>query len=98
MAINEKTKQNIDNAVNVSKDALNKAGAALQDFGNKSVLRIEIAQLTAKQKKEYEDIGRDVYKILIEDAKASVSKERVASRLDEVTRIGEEIVKRKVAL
>ncbi|GMO12004.1 MAG: hypothetical protein Ta2A_21310 [Treponemataceae bacterium] len=98
MAINEKTKQTIDAAVTTTKDALTKAGGALHEFGNKSVLRIEITQLASKQKKEFEAIGREVYQIFVEDEKASVPKAKVAAHLDEITRINDEIAKRKVAL
>ena len=46
----EKAKDVMDKVVVSSKDAFSKAGNAIQKFGDKSVLKIEIMQLKSKRK------------------------------------------------
>ncbi|MCI6953425.1 MAG: hypothetical protein MR839_05965 [Spirochaetia bacterium] len=40
----------LDKGVDMSRDAITKAGDVVQDMGNKGVLRIEILQLKEKQR------------------------------------------------
>ena len=49
----EKAKDVMDKVVVSSKDAFSKAGNAIQKFGDKSVLKIEIMQLKSKRKNAY---------------------------------------------
>lgn len=51
----------------VSKDAFSKAGNAVQNFSDKSVLKIEKQQLKGKRSKKFEELGEAVYELLNKD-------------------------------
>ena len=53
----EKAKDVMDKVVVSSKDAFSKAGNAIQKFGDKSVLKIEIMQLKSKRKNAVSKLG-----------------------------------------
>ena len=61
MAFMDKVKDFMDKSVEVSKTALTKAGEAVQDFGDKSVTKIEIKKLESKQEKLFCELGSFVY-------------------------------------
>ena len=52
MAFVDKMKDFFDKSVEASKSAFEKAGDAVQDFGDKSVAKIEIKKLEAKLEKQ----------------------------------------------
>ena len=61
MAFVEKMKNFFDKSVEVSKSAFEKAGDAVQDFGDKSVTKIEIKKLETKLEKQYAEIGKFIF-------------------------------------
>ncbi len=61
MAFMDKVKDFMDKGVEVSKTAFTKAGEAVQDFGDKSVTKIEIKKLESKQEKLICELGSFVY-------------------------------------
>lgn len=48
----------LDRGVESSKNAFHKAGSKINDFSDKSVLRIDIARLNSKLEKLYEELGK----------------------------------------
>ena len=61
MAFMDKVKDFMDKGVEVSKSALSKAGEAVQDFGDKSVTKIEIKKLENKLEKLICELGSYVF-------------------------------------
>ncbi len=59
----DRMKTCIDKGVDVSKDMFSKAGSAIQDFGDKSVTRIELHQLESKAKQEFASLGMQIYEL-----------------------------------
>ncbi|MDR3283844.1 MAG: hypothetical protein LBS97_01535 [Treponema sp.] len=111
MAIDETVKSYVDKGMVASREALSKAGAAskealtkaggaMREFGDKSVLRIEIIQLEGKLKKTYENLGIQVYEALNSQPEAVSSAEDavVAGCLTEIARLRSEIERRDAAL
>ncbi|MGN0738896.1 MAG: hypothetical protein ACI4LX_01845 [Treponema sp.] len=96
----EKVKGALDKGLNASKKALGIAGEAVQDFSDKSALRIEKKQLESKLKKQYELIGEYAAAAFLSKKNVSLtSKDRKISEfLAEVSRIQKEIDIRKDAL
>jgi len=52
------SKTALDKGAEVSKKALDKAGTAVQDFSDKSVVRIEKRQFEAKRDELYKNLGK----------------------------------------
>ena len=79
---------------------LDSAGNAISDFGDKSVVRIEITQLNSKLDKAYKELGRTVYEALSQGEGTSVSSgdENIASKLTGIKELLEGIEKREKAL
>lgn len=71
----ETMKKFFNKSVEVSKDALVKAGTAVQDFSDKSKVTIKIKQLENKVQKEYALIGSKVFDFFAESPEASLTKE-----------------------
>lgn len=96
----DKVKGVLDKGLNASKKALGIAGEAVQDFSDKSALRIEKKQLESKLKKQYEFIGEYVAAVFLSKKNASLTSKdkQVSEYLAEVLRIKKEIDVRKNAL
>lgn len=60
----EKFKEALANGVKSSKEMLSKAGAAVQKFSDKSVIKIEKQQLISKQKDKYSEMGKKLSDLL----------------------------------
>lgn len=75
MSFLDKVKGAVDKGVEVSKDAFTKAGSAVQDFGDKSVLRIEIKQLESKIEKSMISLGNKAFESLSADPSVAISLE-----------------------
>lgn len=93
-------KDAFDKGVEVSKSALNKAGDVVQDFGDKSVMRIEKHQFESKRNEHYALLGKKVAEKFINDNAVSVQADdaELSSIVDEIKRFGEEIAKREELL
>ena len=74
------------------------AGEAISDFGDKSVVRIEIGQLKSKLSKAYADLGKNVYEKFEMQKLTQISTSDdldVASLVDSIRKIEAEIKKRE---
>lgn len=100
MSFSEEVKKYVDKGVEVSKDALTKAGSAVQKFGDESVVRLEKIQLEKQLKDDTEKLGKTVYEILAVQGKEriEVTDESVASIVNEMKKLEAEIVARKNVL
>jgi len=94
--LKEKFKSGMDTFFNKSKKALGKAGNAVQDFSDKSVIRIEKHQLESKKNEQITKLGQLAFDKFKSDDTAvlSASEESVVSILQEIAKIDEEIEKR----
>lgn len=100
MAFLDKMKEYFDKGLEVSKDAISKAGDAVQDFGDKSVVRIEIKQLESKLNKEYASLGTQVFGLYKADQSSPLSFDngQISGIIAEIQRLTDEIDARKAAL
>ncbi len=97
MALLDKMKEYLDKGIEVSKEAFSKAGDAVQDFGDKSVVRIEIKQLESKLNKEYASLGTQVFNLSVISNEKSLSFDdpHVSGIIAEIHRLIDEIDARK---
>lgn len=97
MAFLDKMKDYFSKGVEVSKDALSKAGDAVQDLGDKSVLLIEIKQYESKLNKELLSLGQQVYSIYHENGDELVKFDdvQVSGIIAEIKRLKAEIAVRR---
>lgn len=94
-----KVKDYLDKGWNVTKKGLGKAGDAVQDFSDKSVVTLEVKQLEAKKKKQLLLLGEKAYELLSKkDATVSSKDEEIATLLSEIKKIDKEISKKEKAL
>ena len=100
MAFLDKMKEYLDKGVEVSKEALSKAGDAVQDFSDKSVTKIETHQLISRQNKEYRALGQAVLKFFEENPSATLSADNslISGIMEEIQRLEKEIVQREESL
>jgi hypothetical protein len=100
MSFSEEVKKYVDKGVEVSKDALTKAGSAVQKFGDESVVRLEKIQLEKQLKDDTEKLGKTVYEIFAVQGmeRIEVTDESVASIVNEMKKLEAEIVARKNVL
>ncbi|NLM00721.1 MAG: hypothetical protein GX220_04630 [Treponema sp.] len=96
----EKMKSFFDKSVEVSKDALSKTGKAVQEFSDKSIVRIEIKQLENKIQKEYVELGSKVFSFFNSDkqGKLSIDDDFISSAVKKIVHYNEEIERRNVEL
>lgn len=100
MAFKEDVQKYIEIGVNASKEAFEKAGKAVNKFGNDSVLRIEKMKIQGQLKKEITELGLDVLKSFIDDGKDSIasSEPDIARHIEKIKMLKEEIAKREDSL
>ncbi len=82
-------KQAISTSMEGSRDFLDKAREKVHDFGETSVIRIEIRQLENQAKQEMLKLGTMSYELLVEEGKGSISQKTpelkdVFQKLDEL--------------
>ncbi|MCM1321394.1 MAG: hypothetical protein NC041_05875 [Bacteroides sp.] len=96
----ELMKNYLDKSVEISKEALAKANASIEDFGGKSVARIEIKQLESKMQKQLAVLGLAVYDAFEKDsgAQISLSDAKFAEIIGGITECRAEIEKRQDSL
>ncbi|MGP1604553.1 MAG: hypothetical protein ACTTGZ_09030 [Treponema sp.] len=89
----EKVRDGMDKFIESSKKVLGAAGNAVQDFSDKSVVRIEKSQFESKLHEQYRKFGEYVADILIADSSASIntSDSKVSDFLAEINNISKEI-------
>ncbi|MBQ1629193.1 MAG: hypothetical protein II098_08575 [Treponema sp.] len=95
-----KFRSGMDKFVESSKKALSQAGNAVQDFSDKSVIRIEKHQLETKKDEQLKKLGSlAVEKFLNDDsAVLSASEEAVVTILEEIRRLNTDIAEREEKL
>lgn len=93
MAFMDKVKDFMDKSVEVSKSALTKAGEAVQDFGDKSVIRIDIKKLESKLEKLINELGSYVFDKFNSENADSVyaSEEKIASIIKNINEVKNQI-------
>ena len=93
MAFVDKVKDFMDKGVEVSKTALTKAGEVVQDFSEKSVIRIDIKKLESKLEKLINELGSYVFdKFNFENAESVyASDEKVASIIKNINEVKSQI-------
>jgi predicted DNA-binding protein (UPF0278 family) len=64
MAFVENVKKYVDKGIKVSKDAFSKAGTTASRWGDQGVKKVELLQLSAKLKEQYEKLGEAVYQAI----------------------------------
>lgn len=84
-----------DKVIESSKKGLKSAGSAINEFGDKSVLRIELSQLKSKLSKIYGEFGEWTVAALEDGDSASIGKDdpKVAEYLAQIKSIRENIEK-----
>lgn len=94
----DKMKDFMDKGIEVSKEALIKAGSKVQDLGDKSVTKIETVQLQHKLEKEFSLLGLQVWDVLCQQKESSiqVSDARISGIVEEISRLKNELDKRSV--
>lgn len=93
MAFVDKVKDFMDKGVEVSKTALTKAGEAVQDFSEKSVIRIDIKKLESKLEKLINELGSYVFDKFNSENAESVyaSEEKIASIIKNINEVKSQI-------
>lgn len=109
MAISEKIKEYVDKGLEVSKTAFDKgvdaskkafdkASNAVQDFGDKSILKIEKKQFESKRDNEYAKLGKRCAEKFFAGEEVNASDEDAKIILDEIARLTNEIKAREETL
>lgn len=94
------SKTAFDKGMEASKTALNKASNAVQDFSDKSVVRIEKHQFETKKEEQLLFLGKKVFERFSSDAASALHSDDadIAAIVAEVKHCDEEIAKREAAL
>lgn len=100
MAFIDKMKEYLDKGVEVSKEALTKAGDVVQDLSDKGVTKIETHQLVSRQNKEYRALGQAVRQFFEDNPSGSLTAQdsRIAGIITEIQRLDKEIDLREESL
>ena len=87
----------IDKGVEVSKKGLKSAGEAINDFSDKSVLRIELSQFKGKRAKACATLGADIYELYSKNSSSQVntidlsSTPSILATIEEIKKLDEKI-------
>ena len=89
----EKVRDGMDKFIESSKKVLGAAGNAVQDFSDKSVVRIEKSQFESKLHEQQRKFGEYVAGILVADSSASIntSDSKVSEFIAEINNLSKEI-------
>ena len=94
----------IDSGVEASKKGIKTAGSAISDFGDKSVVRIELTQLNSKLEKTYRELGEAVARRLCtsdaadKEQSVTAQEEPIAGYLSVISTLKDEISHREALL
>jgi uncharacterized protein YceH (UPF0502 family) len=93
MAFVDKAKEYLDAGMRASKDAISKAGSAVQEMGDKGMLKLEISRLAGRRKKLCAELGAKVLDAFcVQGAKSVTAKTPAAARLlEEIAALDEQI-------
>ena len=81
-----------------TKNAVSKAGSAIQDFSDKSVLKFDIKKLESERKGIFSELGEYVAQVLVSSEAVSKSDEKVESYLLQISKVNEKIETKEKAL
>ena len=89
----DKVKSFFDKGLEVSKDALTKAGSAVSDYSDKAVTKIGVKQLEGKIQKIYAELGSMVYEYneANNSEKITCETEFVKKAIEDINKLKEEI-------
>lgn len=89
----DKLRTGVDKFVKSSKKIISKAGSAVQDFSDKSVIRIEKYQLETKRDKKYCLLGKKAADVFFNNTSASFTTDEdgVLLLIEEIKHLNEEI-------
>lgn len=95
--IKEKLQSGLDKFLDSSKKALGKAGNAVQDFSDKSVIRIEKHQFEVKKDDQIKKLGNLALERFLNDSSATLSagEDAVVSILEEIRKLNDDIALRE---
>lgn len=91
----------LDKVMEGGKKGLKATGEAISDFGDKSVVRIELSQLKTKLSKAHIDLGKNIYnKITVQNmTQINVSDDlELAGLVDAIRKLEEDIAKHEDSL
>ncbi|MCQ2598058.1 MAG: hypothetical protein MJ181_09445 [Treponema sp.] len=94
----EKMKDLFGKSAEASKVAMNKAGNAIQEFSDKTVLKIEMNKLEFQKKEAFEELGEIVFGFIDSLPEGIASNEKVVSLKEKISGINAEIEKKEKAL
>ncbi|MFZ2635727.1 MAG: hypothetical protein WAZ99_08475 [Rectinemataceae bacterium] len=99
MTFGEKMKSFLEKSLDVSKDALNKAGAQAQTWGEMGKLRVEILQLHSKAQKLTGQLGAETYELLVEKGEPMIGAytEGIAGLIDQIKTLEKDIDEKELA-
>ncbi len=98
--LKEKVKGGAEKIFSSSKKALGKAGTAVQEFSDKSVIKIEKHQFETKKNEQFEKLGKLAFEKFKDNDSAvlSASEETVVAIREEIANLDKEIAKREELL
>ncbi len=90
-------KKYLDKGVEASKKGLKTAGVALSEFGDKSMIHIDIAKLKSRLDKKYQELGKVVSEQLSESQDVTITKDSlvVSEKLSEISDLKNKIHERE---
>ena len=84
----------LDKGVEASKKGLKTASTAVSDFGDKTVLKIELTQLNNKVEKKYTELGKLMYK----ESPLVIENEEIKKVIQEINDLNADIEKHKAEI
>jgi hypothetical protein len=89
----DKVKSFFDKSLEVSKDALSKAGSAVSDYSDKTMTKIGVKQLEGKIQKIYAELGSMVYDYIEANNTQNINGETefVKKAIEDINKLKEEI-------
>lgn len=89
----------LDKGVEASVKGIKNAGAALSEFGDKSVIRIDIAQLKSRLEKKYQELGECVSEqLMAEDETITKDSLAVSEKLASIRELKDKIQEKEDTL
>ncbi|MCQ2586359.1 MAG: hypothetical protein MJ185_12285 [Treponema sp.] len=81
-----------------TKNAVTKAGSAIQDFSDKSVLKLDIKKLESERKNIFAELGEYTSQVLVSLDTVSKSDEKIVDCLLRISQVNEKIAAKEKAL
>lgn len=95
MGVEEKLRGFLSKSAEVSKNVFSKAGDAVQEFSDKSVLKIDKMKLENQKTKKMADLGDLVYTLLQdENTTITLNTDKVKDLISEINKIESEIAEK----